>query len=72
MPQLAEQRLQRAEAALEKQRVMVLQLQQGGRPAMLEMAERLQGALESNVAVARETLHVQRVLLETRYTGSDW
>jgi hypothetical protein len=72
MPQLAEQRLQKAEAALEKQRDMVQQLQKVGRPEMLEVAERLQVALENNVAVAREGLRVKRVLFNNRYNDSDW
>jgi hypothetical protein len=59
MPQASEQRLHRAEAALEKQIAIVQLIAPMKQPKLLEMAERLLATLELNVETARETQRIR-------------
>jgi methionyl-tRNA synthetase len=59
MPQASEQRLHRAEAALEKQIAIVQLVAAMKQPKLLEMAERLLATLELNVETARETQRIR-------------
>jgi hypothetical protein len=72
MPQSAEQRLQRAEAALEKQIAIIQILTELKRPKLLEIAERLLVTLELNVEVARQTLRVRRRIQAISQGESAW
>jgi hypothetical protein len=62
MLQSAEQRLQRAEAALEKQIAIVQLVAKMDRPKLLEVAERLLMTLELNAEIARDNLRIRRRL----------
>jgi hypothetical protein len=62
MPQSAEQRLLRAEVALERQIAIVQLATDLKQPKLLEMAERLLATLELNLEIRRQSLQVSRQL----------